>query len=161
MIRDARISDAETIGKIIVKTWQTAYARLVADDYIRNMKTEKFKEIMEANIRDNLEKILVYERDKEICGFISGRTHEDYGEVIGLYVLPEEQHKGTGRRLFDEMKKWFKANGYSTMILWTLAGAKNNRFYENEHGEIFKKDALDIGNNQYDGICYTFSLDTK
>ena len=160
MIRKAEAKDAESIAKVIVEAWQSAYTGIIDPDFPGSMKTNKFVSIMENNISNNLETIFVYEEDDKIKGFISGKKSDGkYDcETVGLYIIPEYQNQGTGKSLLDEMKNYFKSKSCKTMIIWTLLNAKNNVFYQKNGGEVLEEKDLEIGDKIYSGVGFVFQL---
>ena len=61
----------------------------------------------------------------KIIGMILGKEEKNLpifaetriGQVVAFYVLPEFRGKGVGRKLFAEMKKWFRKKGFRTVGL--------------------------------------------
>ena len=160
MIRNAKLKDTESIAKVIVEAWQSAYTDIINPSFSLSMKVDNFVSIMSNNISNNLETIFVYEDDGKIKGFISGKTaNNKYDcETVGLYISPEYQHQGIGKELLNEMKKYFKNKRCKTMIIWTLLNAKNNGFYKKQGGEILEEKELKIGTEFYPGIGFVFYL---
>ena len=144
MIREALITDSNQIADIIVKAWQNAYEGIIDPEYPKSMSVNKFIDIFSNNITLKTETVFVYEKDKKVIGFISGIiVKKEYdSEVIGLYIDPEFQGKGIGSKLLKKIKKYFSSNNCSSMIIWTLEGAKNNSFYEKHGGRKTEKKKL-------------------
>jgi len=161
MIREAKISDSKAIAEIIVETWQSAYTGIIDQNYADNLDVQRFIQIMTDNIQQKKEVIFVYEENKIIKGFISGKVldHDNYQcEIVGFYVLPIYQRQGIGRLLFQQINEFFSKQNCLTMILWTLKGAKNNYFYEKNGGVISDEKILKIGDKKYKGAGFTFTL---
>ena len=62
-------------------------------------------------------------------------TEQRVGEVYTLYVEPDFQNQGFGRRLLDAMFRQLRADGFDTAILWMLARNPTRFFYEGLGGE--------------------------
>lgn len=61
-------------------------------------------------------------RDKQYC---------EWGEIMSIYVLPEEFRKGYGTALFSYISNQLQKNGYSKIYLWVLEdNQRARRFYE-------------------------------
>src|SRR5258708_10998674 len=52
------------------------------------------------------------------------------GEVYTLYVEPDFQNMGLGRRLLDALFRQLRADGCDTAVLWMLAQNPTRFFYE-------------------------------
>lgn len=77
------------------------------------------------------------------------------GNIWALFVDPEHERRGYGRRLHDEMLAWLWRQGLKSLWLTTEPGTRAERFYENagwtrrgmtEKGEIrFEKTIAQSG----------------
>ena len=65
---------------------------------------------------------------------LSGREIR-VGEVYTLYVEPDFQNRGLGRRLLDALFRQLRADGCDTAVLWMLADNPDRFFYEGLGGE--------------------------
>lgn len=159
MIRVAEEKDIEIISNIIVKTWKTAYQNIVDPEYADNLPLEKYVKIFTKNIREKKEIIFVNE-DNSVNGFISGITTEGkYDcEIIGLYVLPEYQEKGIGKKLVKHIIKTFQEKGKSNLLIWTLDGARNNSFYKSLDAEKTEYKELEFGARKYKGVGFNLKI---
>src|SRR5262245_3943742 len=63
-------------------------------------------------------------------------TETRVGEVYTLYVEPDFQNQGLGRRLLDAMFRQLHADGFDTAVLWMLAQHPNRFFYEGMGGRL-------------------------
>ncbi|MBN2160156.1 MAG: GNAT family N-acetyltransferase [Spirochaetes bacterium] len=161
MVREAKLKDSEVIAKIIVETWKYAYIGIIDKNYADNLDVQRFIQIITDNIQDKKETIFVYEENEIIKGFISGKFIDNNNyqcETVGLYVLPKYQQLGIGRILFKQINNFFSEHNCQKMILWTLKGAKNNSFYENNGGVIAEEIFLKIGEKEYAGVGFSFKL---
>src|SRR5713101_7512321 len=57
------------------------------------------------------------------------------GEVYTLYVEPDFQNQGLGRRLLDALFRQLRADGCDIAVLWMLADNPSRFFYEGLGGE--------------------------
>ncbi|HPQ54920.1 MAG TPA: GNAT family N-acetyltransferase [Spirochaetota bacterium] len=160
MIREATHNDIETIARIIVAAWQTAYEGIIDPSFPPSMKEDKFIEIFTDIFENRKEIVFVYEEHNTVLGFVSGVEHcGKYDcEIKGLYVDPEYQGQGIGSSLLNEMKQYFLDNNKLSLIIWTLHGVKNNAFYKKHGGVIREYRDLEIGEEVYEGAGFVFSL---
>ncbi len=159
MIRDSTRKDASAIGSIIVASWQTAFSGIIEPSYPKTLSVDRYSQIMDNNIQHAQEKVFVYD-DGIVKGFISGKPCGelyDY-EIVGLYVHPDAQQQGVGGSLFLYMKEYLRGEGFQSVILWTLQGAKNNDFYRKHRGKAIESKIITIGAHQYEGVGFVFDL---
>ena len=101
----------------------------------------------------------MYEENNLIKGFVSGKKNEKYDcEIVSIYVDPQYQNQGIGKKLLEHEKMYFKNTGCKKMIIWTIKGFQNNKFYEKNGGIIKEKKEIEYGNKKYPGIGFVFKL---
>lgn len=130
-----KINKAEDYTKasaLLQKTWQNAYKNIFPADRLMQLPVDYWKDRLRRKNRHNLVSI----EDKKIIGIVSwgpnrqADSQTQNGELMSIYVLPEYQGKGIGKKLLlraeDELKK-----KWSEAILWVLKDNKAAvRFYE-------------------------------
>lgn len=142
-IRLARTQDAPDLARIHVLSWQSAYKGLLPDSLLEGMsiavRTRQWAEWLQAG---EMEHFLVAESESSLIGFATGGalrgTHGHFDcEVAAIYLLPEAQGQGVGRRLFDQMTGALRADGYEHLLVWVLASNSAARsFYERLGGIV-------------------------
>ena len=70
----------------------------------------------------------VVEEEGEVAAFAIGNATT--GNVWALFVRPESERRGYGRRLHDAMVVWLFAAGPDRLWLTTEPGTRAQRFYE-------------------------------
>lgn len=174
-IRKAVLSDAEGIAHVHVKSWQTSYRSIIEQSFLDNISYEQRlksrKEILKS--KDTLQLVVTFEG--EIVGFVNAGPlrPEVYneqlslsndeaikrGEIYAIYLLREHQQKGLGKILYQECRRWFKAQGYPHFVTWGLANnTRARRFYESEGGEMIGEVTIEIGDKNYLEYCYLFTV---
>jgi len=109
-VRDARVEDAEGIAELLYKTWLATYpseeAGITTDDikelfkkWLNEAGLEKRRESIR-NKPDNL-KYLVAENNGKIIGTCKMFRKEDKNQLRMIYVLPEYQGQGIGRKMWE------------------------------------------------------------
>ena len=148
-IRRARRGDAAAIGRVHVETWQAAYAGLLPDQLLVAMSDVRQSAWWSRALSDPAEARGVFVADDEemgVIGFGSCGPVRDapeeldprarrVGEVYTLYVEPDFQNLGLGRRLLDALFRQLRADGCDTAVLWMLAENPTRFFYEGMGGE--------------------------
>lgn len=70
----------------------------------------------------------VTEEHGEVVGFAVGDARD--GNIWALFVHPDHERRGHGRRLHDAMVSWLWARGLRRLWLTTDPGTRAQRFYE-------------------------------
>jgi ribosomal protein S18 acetylase RimI-like enzyme len=143
-IRRAHKNDASAIGRVHVETWQAAYAGMLPDSMLAGMSDVRQSAYWARLLADPGEARGVFvadDQDMGVVGFGScgpvrdppeglDGTEVRVGEVYTLYVEPDFQNRGLGRRLLDALFRQLRADGCDTAILWMLAANPTRFFYE-------------------------------
>ena len=106
-IRKAYPTDAYTLIKIRDLSWKNEYYDILPNEILYDMHKHYDENVkhLQDQINEN-NRILVAIEGETIVGFVfygkvSGDSGE-YGEIREIYVLPEYQKRGFGRRLFQQ-----------------------------------------------------------
>ncbi|MCH8155639.1 MAG: GNAT family N-acetyltransferase [Proteobacteria bacterium] len=138
-LRPARPADAPAIAGIHIETWRAAYAGIVPDAYLVAMTESKQTLQWNNTIRSAVapEVVLVAESSDlpggRVVGFGScgrARKRRGTGEVFTLYVAPDWQGRGIGRRLLHGLLAKLKAGGLNEALVWVLSDNPARFFYE-------------------------------
>lgn len=124
-IRNAREGDALGIAEVHDAAWRDAYRGVIPGRELERMIARRGPRWWQSAIMRG-SRLLVLDFDDTIGGYASyGRNRVPSmpygGEVFELYVAPEFQGIGFGRRLFDSARKDLAAHGYSSFLVWALA----------------------------------------
>lgn len=144
LIRRARPQDALRIAEIRVESWQQTYKGLIPDNYLNNMRVEDsavmWEKVLEA--ASDAACTFVLEVNGDICGFASGITLAESkegfdAELTGVYVLPQVQRSGVGRRLVSKVAATLAQAGATNLLVWVLAEHRAGRdFFEAIGGQL-------------------------
>lgn len=121
---------AETHGD----AWRYAYAGIIPGVTLERMLARRGPGWW-TRMHDRGFRALVVECDGRLAGYATlGRsrmqTREPCGEIYELYVRPEFQGCGLGRRLFGRARRELGRHGFERLIVWALAeNALACRFY--------------------------------
>lgn len=148
----------DAIAKRNPAWWQSAVERLNAEPVTMGQFNEGSRE---ATSRSQL---LVLEFEKRIVGYANfggsrrnypPQTSESWGEIYELYLLPEFQGVGLGKRLFKATRSQLKAMGHGALVVWALeANDLGREFYEAMGGEPFVRSHEIFGGAQAPTIGY-------
>src|SRR5438094_7921005 len=161
-IRSARLEDARGIARLDVETWRATYAGLLSASYLVGL-SERRRELGWRNVilpepRDV--RVAVGE-DGTLLGFGScGPSHSDRrfaGEVFTLYVDPDWQNQGIGRRLLFALFRRLVAVGRSSVIIWVLRDNPSRFFYERLGGRLVRHKTLGFAGSAIEAVAYGWS----
>ena len=79
------------------------------------------------------------------------------GEIFELYLAPEYQGGGLGRRMFEAAQRDLAAHGYASFVVWALAG--NERalgFYRRLGGRVVRRAPEQFGSETRERVAFGF-----
>lgn len=160
-IRKSYISDAETIAKINVSSWQQTYKDIFPKYFLDSLSSKESLKKIILNIEKNIKNdnnYLVAELNNEVVGFCKiGKSrkenYENYGEIIALYVKNEELKKGIGNKLFVTANNLLKEI-YKNNIVCCLKENKSNNFYKKMGCVLIGECDFNLNNNIYKENLY-------
>jgi len=141
------------IAKVYVDTWRNAYAGLLPNRVLIGMSYERQAREWSWVIRNRADAqpvIVAAEANRGVVGFVSfglsriadrpasgpysGTGGGNVGEIFTLYVRPEMQDRGIGRRLLSAAFSAMQERGYDRGFLWVLRDNPSRYFYERVGG---------------------------
>lgn len=134
-IRYARAGDAEGLCAVHDAAWREAYRGVIPALTLEAMIARRGPRWWAAAIRRG-RLLAVLEVDRRLAGYVSygrcrTRSALAEGEIDELYLAPEYQGLGFGRRLFRAARNDLKARGFRRTLVWALADNERARaFYE-------------------------------
>jgi GNAT superfamily N-acetyltransferase len=153
LIRPAVPDDALAIARVHVRSWQAGYRGLIPDEFLDQLRPEDRAARYDFSHTDPQKPFTqVAESEGAILGFATTAPARDadcagMGELLAIYVAPEQWGNGVGQHLADAARQRLVARGFTEAILWMLDGnARADRFYrkdgwlpdgEHKHGEIW------------------------
>jgi ribosomal protein S18 acetylase RimI-like enzyme len=160
-IRTARETDAEGIAEVHDAAWREAYFGLIPGQELEKMIARRGPQWWLSAIRRG-SRLAVLDYDETIAGYASyGRNRVRSlpyeGEIFELYMAPQFQGLGFGKRLFDSALQDLVEHGYSSMIVWALAG--NDRaiaFYRRLGGKLVRETHERFGGETRARVAFAF-----
>jgi ribosomal protein S18 acetylase RimI-like enzyme len=161
-IREARISDAESIAQVRVDSWRTTYRGLLEDEYLENMTPEQYvqmwRNIIVAGGAQGYPYV-VENSSGRIVGFILGGADRNGSqiydaELFAIYLLEEYQGQGLGSQLVSRLAQRLLKEGYNSMRVWVLAKNPARAFYETLGGEYLYQKTIFLGGENYAEAAY-------
>jgi ribosomal protein S18 acetylase RimI-like enzyme len=158
-IRPARSSDARSIARLDVETWRVAYAGILSAPFLVGLSTRR-REVGWATVIDREPRDVRVAVDSEgrIVGFGScGRCRgepEFAGEVFTLYVAPDWQDQGIGRRLLLALFARLVDQGCGSAIIWVLRNNPGRFFYQRLGGKEVQRKIFVVGGERTEATGY-------
>lgn len=161
-IRHAEFDDSAGIARVQIDTWRAAYQRIMPPRLLADMNDIRISAFWAQSIAESQGKnfCFVASAGERVVGFASGgpRQHtEEYtkGEVYALYVLPEFQGRGVGRRLVATSFERMLELGMREGRIWTLReNAPARAFYQRIGGIQTDNGYNDIGGIRYPEVAF-------
>jgi ribosomal protein S18 acetylase RimI-like enzyme len=146
-IRTARLDDAGPIARLDVETWQATYAGILGTPYLAGLSATRREGGWNHVIRRAPNDIFVAVSDAGgIVGFGSCgacRGDRDFaGEVFTLYVAPDWQNQGIGRRLLLATFRRLADQGHRSAVIWVLRDNPARFFYQRLGGKEARRKLL-------------------
>jgi ribosomal protein S18 acetylase RimI-like enzyme len=160
-IRRARGVDAGDIAAVHDVAWRDAYRGLIPGRELERMIARRGPQWWDAAIARG-SRLLVLDFADSIGGYASyGRNRvpslPHRGEIFELYLAPQFQGLGFGRRLFEAARADLADHGYPSLLVWALAD--NERalaFYERLGGKLIRSAPERFGDEIRERIAFAF-----
>jgi ribosomal protein S18 acetylase RimI-like enzyme len=148
-ILDATLGDIKQIQNIVHITWPITYGEILSKeqlDYMLDLFYSDEALTEQYNKREQLF-YMIYEGETNI-GFI-GIEHNYNGEALTkihkIYLLPETQGKGIGKKVIDEIGKLASENDSTALLLNVNRFNSALGFYKKIGFEVIDEVNIDIG----------------
>ncbi len=138
--RRAQVSDSKGIAHVHEASWRHAYAGVIPHKALDTMVRRRGEDWWARAIRQST-RILVLEDNNQIVGYatlglnrVNALSQE--GEIYEIYLLPEYQGVGLGRKLFMAARQELINIGLKGCVVWVLE--ENDpavNFYRNAGGK--------------------------
>jgi RimJ/RimL family protein N-acetyltransferase len=134
-VRRAGPEDARGIAEVHVHTWQAAYRHAFPAEVLEQLSVDK-RETQWREWLDRGAPVWVAVDGPRVAGFAAAGpsdTEENVAELFAIYVLPEHWGNGAAHELMGAAIDWFRAEDYTSAMLWVLAdNPRARRFYDRE-----------------------------
>ena len=160
-IRNAREDDAQGIADVHDAAWRDAYRGIIPGRELEKMIARRGPRWWHSAIVRK-SRLVVLDFDETIGGYASyGRNRVPsmpYGaEIFELYIAPEFQGLGFGRRLFEAARRDLGEHGYSSVIVWALADNERAIGFYKRLGGTFVREAQErFGSEMRSRVAFAF-----
>jgi len=160
-IRSARASDAGAICDVHDASWREAYRGIIPGAELEKIISKRGpgwwrKAILRGS------NILLLDAAERIGGYVTfGRNRlpamRHKGELFELYLHPEFQGLGFGRKMFMAAQNELMRHGYNNMIVWSLAdNERAMEFYRQLGGVRIRSANESFGAETRERIAFEF-----
>ncbi|PPD42964.1 MAG: GNAT family N-acetyltransferase [Methylocystis sp.] len=160
-IRHARPGDAEEIARVHDASWRDAYRGVIPGVELERMVARRGPAWWHSAIVRGTG-LLVLDFSTEIVGYSTyGRNRVPSmpysGEIFELYLTPQHQGLGLGRRLFGAARRELAEHGYLSTIVWALAdNDKALAFYRSLGGQTIRRAEERFGSDMLTRVAFGF-----
>ncbi len=160
-IRTARLGDEAQIADVHDRAWRGAYRGVIPGRELERMIERRGPAWWRQAIRAGT-RISVLDFSDKIAGYASyGRNRMPAlpygGEIFELYLAPEYQGVGLGRRMFEAARDDLAAHGYLSFVVWALGD--NERaiaFYRRLGGVLVRRARERFGSESRERVALGF-----
>ncbi len=149
-VRRAEPQDARAISMAHRESWGQAYAGIIPHRSLIQM-LERRGESWWRKATSGPATLLVLDVAGQIAGYATiglnrARALPYDGEIYEIYLRPEYQGIGLGRKLFGESRRLLKSLGCEGLVVWCLEDSEHAmRFFSRHGGEDLAEGVEDFG----------------
>src|SRR6266566_10123973 len=161
-IRRAKSSDAAPLAATHDQAWRTAYQGIIPGPELDKLINRRGTEWWEGAIRKG-SRISILAFGDTIAGYANygrnrARSLAYSGEIYELYLRPEFQGLGFGRRLVTATRRDLAQSGMSSLVVWALSDNENAvGFYRNLGGRAVARSSERFGGKVLDKVAFAWS----
>ncbi|KQO22794.1 acetyltransferase [Flavobacterium sp. Leaf82] len=149
-ITEAKLNDIKLIQEIAHATWPITYGEILSKEQLEYMLDLIYSDEALTNQYNKKEQLFYLISENEInLGFI-GIEHQYKGEAITkihkIYLMPETQGKGIGKKVIDEIQKLAIDNNSKALLLNVNRFNSAFGFYKKIGFEVAEEVNIEIGN---------------
>lgn len=161
-VRQARTTDAAAIAEAHDEAWRAAYQGIIPGAELQKLINRRGPSWWDSAIRKG-SRISVLIFGDIVAGYANyGRNrarslHFD-GEIYELYLRPEFQGLGFGRRLFVAARRDLMHSGLRSMVIWALSDNEPaTGFYRTLGGRMVARSSEQFGPRSLDKVAFAWS----
>jgi ribosomal protein S18 acetylase RimI-like enzyme len=160
-IRTARLGDETQIAHVHDSAWRDAYQGIIPGRELERMIQRRGPVWWRQAIRGGT-RLMVLDFADKVAGYASYGLNRMpalaySGEIFELYLAPEYQGAGLGRRMFKAARDDLAAHGHGSFVVWALAGNERGLgFYRRLGGKIVRRASERFGSDARERIAFGF-----
>ena len=160
-IRRARPTDATAVAKTHDEAWRSAYQGIIPGAELDKLINRRGPEWWDSAIRKG-SRIALIQFGDDVAGYANygrNRARSLYydSEIYELYLRPEFQGLGFGRRLFAAARKDLMQSGMKTLVVWALSDNDPAvEFYRALGGRAVARSSERFGTRVLDKVAFAW-----
>jgi ribosomal protein S18 acetylase RimI-like enzyme len=160
-IRRARAADAEAVASAHDDAWRTAYRGIIPGPELEKLVQRRGAAWWDGAIRKS-SRVSVLVFGEEVAGYANygrnrARSLQYDGEIYELYLRPEYQGVGFGRRLFTSARRDLAQGGMKSLVLWALSdNSQAVEFYRALGGQPVARSSERFGDKTLDKVAFAW-----
>lgn len=161
-IRRAKPSDAVAVADAHDEAWRATYQGVIPGTELTRLINRRGPNWWDSAIRKG-SRISILAFGDNIAGYANyGRNRARSlfyeGEVYELYLRPEYQGLGFGRRLFASARRDLAQSGLKSLVIWALAdNAMAVEFYKAMGGRAVARSSEKFGSSTLDKVAFAWN----
>jgi ribosomal protein S18 acetylase RimI-like enzyme len=161
-VRRAKSSDAEAIAAAHDEAWRGAYQGIIPGIELHKLINRRGPGWWESAIRKG-SRISVLAFGDDVAGYANyghNRARSLYydGEIYELYLRPEFQGLGFGRKLFTAARRDLSGSGLASLVIWALSDNETAvSFYRALGGRAVARSSERFGGRVLDKVAYAWT----
>ena len=158
-VRQAKASDASAIAAAHDEAWRAAYQGIIPGAELAKLINRRGPQWWSSAIRKG-SRVSVLVFGEQIAGYANyGKNRASSllfdGEIYELYLRPEFQGLGFGRRLFTAARRDLAQSALKSLIVWALSENENAvEFYRALGGKAVARSSEKFGTRVLDKVAY-------
>lgn len=161
-IRRAKPSDAAAVANTHDEAWRAAYQGVIPGVELDKLISRRGPEWWDSAIRKG-SRIAILAFGDKVAGYANyGRNRARSlfyeGEIYELYLRPEYQGLGFGRRLFTSARRDLAQSGLKSLVVWALSdNDPATEFYRALGGKAVARSSERFGEKTLDKVAYAWN----
>jgi ribosomal protein S18 acetylase RimI-like enzyme len=160
-IRRARAADARAVAETHDAAWRNAYQGIIPGAELEKLIARRGPDWWDCAIRKG-SRIALLQFGDDIAGYANyGRNRARSlfydGEIYEIYLKPEFQGLGFGRRLFSAARKDLAQSGLKSLVIWALSDNEAAvDFYRALGGRAVARSSERFGSKVLDKVAFAW-----
>ena len=161
-IRRAKASDAAAVADTHDEAWRGAYQGVIPGLELEKLVTRRGPDWWDSAIRKG-SRIAILAFGDKVAGYANygrnrARSLQYEGEIYELYLRPEFQGLGFGRRLFTSARRDLAQSGLKTLVVWALSDNEPAvEFYRALGGKAVARSSERFGEKSLDKVAFAWN----
>ena len=158
-VRRAKLADAHAVAAAHDEAWRTAYRGIIPGPELEKLINRRGANWWSGAIRKG-SRISVLMFGEQVAGYANygrnrARSLSYDGEIYELYLRPEYQGLGFGRRLFTSARRDLAQGGLKSLVVWALSDNDPAvEFYRALGGRAVARSSETFGGKTLDKVAF-------